>query len=180
MALVAAGCGVPKEAPRAPGLLPTLLFDDELGFFGTPFPSDARRAASGAPDCKGLPNPEGIGFVKSSVESAYERDGFDPSGAVYFRFDRELPVPTRAPADTRVALRGIEIVDVDPRSPERLTRYPAWVQATARHDGVRPPHLLRVLPLPGVARAPRPGPPPPPPRGGLASRRAPGASSPSR
>lgn len=143
--------GCQRERQLAPGVLPTLLFDDSLGFFGTPFPADARRHESGAPDFTGMPNPEGVGFVESSLEAMSERDGFDPSGVVYFRFDRALPVPTTRSADTLLAYPGIEIVDVDPSSSERLRRFPAWVRATARHDGVRPAHLLQVLPVPGVA-----------------------------
>ncbi len=147
--LSGAGCKPPLRT--APGVLPTLVFDDAQGFFGTPFPSDARRLESGAPDFRGMPNPEGVGFLDAAIEATAERDGFDPSGAIYLRFDRELPVPSSSAADTLLAFPGIEIVDIDARSPERLRRFPAWVRATTRHDGVRPPHLLQILPVPGVA-----------------------------
>lgn len=144
-----AGCT--SEPPAlAPGPLPMLVFDDAHGFFGTPFPSDARRHPSGAPDLRGLPNPNGVGFVDASVEASVERDGFDPSGAIYFRFDRALPVSSRTAVDARAKLPGITLVDVDERSPERGRVFPLWARATAHHDGVRPPHLLQLLPVPGV------------------------------
>lgn len=144
------GCK-PPPLPLAPGPLATLVFDAEQGFFGTPFPSDARRRSAGAPDLSGLPNPNGVGFVDASVEAAGERDGFDPSGAVYFRFDRALPVSSRSPTAAPSALPGVALLDVDERSPERGRRFPAWVRATDHHDGVRPANLLQVLPVPGVA-----------------------------
>lgn len=144
----AAGCWQPPAL--APGPLPTLIFSDAHGFFGTPFPSDARRLPGGAPDLEGLPNPNGVGFVDASVSAAAERDGFDPSGAIYFRFDRALPVSSRSPEDTQRAFPGVILVDVDERSPERGRRFPAWVRATDHHDGVRPPHLLQILPVPGA------------------------------
>lgn len=157
LAFALAALGLSACVPRSneplvlsAGPLPMLVFDEGRGFFGTPFPSDARRHPSGAPDLRGLPNPNGVGFVDASVEASAERDGFDPSGALYFRFDRALPLSSRASVDARARLPGITLVDVDERSPERGRTFPLWARATAHHDGVRPPHLLQLLPVPGV------------------------------
>lgn len=143
------GCKQPPSL--APGPLPMLVFDEGQGFFGTPFPSDARRHEGGAPDLTGLPNPNGVGFVDASLKASAERDGFDPNGAIYFRFDRALPVSSRRAVDTRVTTPGVLIVDVDERSPERGRTFPGWLRATAHHDGVRPANLLQLLPVPGVS-----------------------------
>jgi hypothetical protein len=154
-ALVAAALIVIVAACRpetrvAPGLLATWVFEPSLGFFGTPFPSDARRTPTGAPDFSGLPNPGGVGFVDKSIESANERDGFDPTGAVYLRFDRELPLPRERPLTTTADVPGVWLVDIDPDSTSYGRRVPAWVRGSDHHDGVRPAHLLQVLPVPGI------------------------------
>jgi hypothetical protein len=135
---------------RDPGPLPTLIFDERAGFFGTPFPSDARRTVTGSPDFSGLPNPGGIDFVAGSVESMPARDGFDPTGAAWMWFDRHLPFPSGRDFDNVGPLRGIVLVDIDPRSDEYLKRYPVIVRGSSHHDEIRPPHLLQLLPVPGI------------------------------
>jgi len=142
--------GCQHELPLAPGSLATVIFEPGAGFFDAPFPSDARRNEDGAPIFTGLPNPGGIGFVKQAITAVSERDGFDPTGAIYLRFDRALPLPTERDLSTKDEVPGVELVDIDPRSPDYLRRFPAWVRVTGHHDGVRPANLLQLLPVPGI------------------------------
>lgn len=128
---------------------PELVFIDHGAFFDAPFPSNSRRRADGSPNFDALPNPENIGFVTSSIAATEARDGFDPGGAIYFQFDAPLPIPSRAAVDNLRQLRGIQLIDVDPISPERGQRYPLRVRATDHHDGIRPANLLQILPEPG-------------------------------
>lgn len=136
---------------------PTLVFDPVAvqsrgtdGFFHAPFPSDARRTESGAPRVAQLPNPGGIAFVEQAAALLEaEGDGADPSAAIYFRFDRELPIASDVTLDTQRDLPGISILDIDPTSWAYGERIPALVRVTSHHDGVRPAHLLQVLPVPG-------------------------------
>ena len=153
LALLLASC-TQHAAPLAPGLLSTLIFDPSVPrFFDAPFPSDA-RLTNGAPDFSALPDPVGSPIAKDLVELALERDGFDPQGAIYFRFDRPLPFKALPPRLNSVAFPGIELVDVDAASPERGKRYPLWIRTSTKHDGVRPPHLLQLLPPPGISLRP--------------------------
>ena len=142
----------PSPAPNRPATgLPSLVFQEDGAFFDSPFPSDARRHADGSPDFDALPNPEGIGFVSSSIEAVNMRDGFDPGGAIYFQFDAALPVPSNHAADNVSDFPGMILIDVDPQSPEKGRRYPLRVRSTDHHDGIRPANLLQVLPEPGIS-----------------------------
>jgi hypothetical protein len=138
------------QPERAPGPQPTLIFDELAGFFGRPFPSDARRLPSGGPDFFDMPNPGGIDFVARAVEAMPGLDGFDPNGAIWLWFDRRLPFPSARDFDNVGALGGIELVDIDPKSDEYLRRYPLIVRQSSHHDSIRPPHVLQLLPVPGT------------------------------
>ncbi|MBN2360456.1 MAG: hypothetical protein JXR83_13460 [Deltaproteobacteria bacterium] len=136
---------------------PTLVFSTELGagFFDLPFPLDARRRANGAPDLRRFPNPRGAGFVKRALDACAERSqGFSPATAIYFRFDgppglqQENPLRSLRP-DARAF-----VVDVDPRSEGYLQRHPVLVRSTLAADGVRPAHLLQIMPPAGLALRP--------------------------
>lgn len=151
LSVIACSSGPMPAPPRATTGQPALIFDTEGAFFDSPFPSDARRHADGAPDFDALPNPEGIGFVSSSVEAVKARDGFDPGGAIYFHFDGPLPVPAKHTADNLEDFTGILLIDVDPDSPEQGQRYPVRIRSTEHHDGIRPANLLQILPEPGIS-----------------------------
>jgi hypothetical protein len=142
------------ERPRAPGLLATAIYDlsEDARFFDAPFPSDARRTSDGRPDFSGFPNPGKLELANQLVRLATGTlDGFDPHGAIYFLFDRPLPFRALPPEPNTLDHPGIQLVDVDPNSPEQGRRFPVWVRTSTRHDGVRPANLLQLLPVPGTA-----------------------------
>src|SRR5690606_16473100 len=81
--------------------------------------------------------------------------GFSPSGVVYLRFDAPITAPVDDPLLSVHQDSPILLVDVDPASPERLTRRPFHAQVTTTDRGYRPANLLQLLPVPGVALRPK-------------------------
>lgn len=129
-------------------------------FFDLPFPLDARRHESGAPDLAGLPVPMKTRWMpvprpKTFLRRAWrlaeqETCGFSPSGGIYFRFDGPLAHPGEDPLLRARPDSPVLLIDIDPASPERLRRHPALVSITEAADSMRPAHLLQLLPVPGL------------------------------
>ncbi len=132
-----------------PGGPAAVLYDPAGGFFDTPFPSDARTDAEGRPDLTGFPRARGI--VADGIELVSgERAGFSPLTAVYFRFTGALDeAALPAPADTREADSLVVLVDVDPASPERGQRLPAYARFHAAPSQFWPGNTLSVQPVAG-------------------------------
>jgi len=146
----------PSPAPtrQAPANLhtgPELVLDasGQGGFFDLPWPSNARRRTSGAPDMTGYPNPKGQGFVDAIYALADETSGFSPTGTTYLRFDGAVNAPADDPLQSLQPGYPVLLVDVDPASPDYLERQPIHVAVTDQADSFRPAHLLQVLPVPG-------------------------------
>ena len=146
-----------RQAPANLHTGPELVLDASGagGFFDSPWPSDARRLPSGAPDLRGLPNPRGAAWIDRVYALTAETAGFSPSGTISFRFDAAVNRPAQDPLAALAPDAAVQLVDVDPRSPERLRRHPLHVGLTARADSFRPEHLLQVLPVPGLPLRPR-------------------------
>ncbi|MDB5214297.1 MAG: putative extracellular enzyme of alpha/beta hydrolase superfamily [Myxococcaceae bacterium] len=128
---------------------------DELAdktFFDHPFPSDLRKDASGAIVFKGFPNPSTLPLLALYVsETSGLLKGFSPAAAAQLRFDNAID-PTTLPVDPPSTLANdasVQIVDVDPSSPEHGKRHLAqihWQQA----EGVYwPANTLSVMPMLG-------------------------------
>ncbi|MEA2750311.1 MAG: hypothetical protein QOI41_4454 [Myxococcales bacterium] len=142
-----------SSAARSIFVVPASL--DELAdktFFDHPFPSDLRKDASGAIVFKGFPNPSSLPLLKQYVsEAAGLLKGFSPAAAAALRFDDAID-PTTLPADPPATLANdasVQIIDVDPSSPEHGKRHLAqlhWQQA----EGVYwPSNTLAVIPMLG-------------------------------
>lgn len=146
-----------RQAPQNLHTGPELVLDTsgQGAFFDLPWPSDARRLPSGAPDLRGLPNPRGASWIDRTYQLAMtDTSGFSPSGTISFQFDAALAAAPADPLAFLAADAPVQLVDVDPRSPERGKRHPIHVGITARADSFRPAHLLQVLPVPGLALRP--------------------------
>lgn len=152
-AFVTAACGDDgAPAPTAyfdlTGSLDTSVSDGSV-FWNTPWPSDLRLAPSGGPDITGYPNPRHIPILNSLLDTVSVRKGWPVMSIAYFRFT--APIPDRAitdviaPADDAPIL----LLDVDPASPERGTRFPI-VARTLPKDTYVPEDLLAVAPRPGI------------------------------
>jgi len=135
LALALIGCGSesPQRQPLAEGattrslfLVPTSL--DELAegtFFDHPWPSDARLDPDGTPHFSGYPNPRGAPLIRnylSAVEDLFT--GFSPAASGFVRFEGGIDrasLPANEP-ETLLPSSSVQLIDVDPSSPERGRR----------------------------------------------------------
>ncbi|MCA8926340.1 MAG: hypothetical protein KDD82_31320 [Planctomycetes bacterium] len=119
-------------------------------FFAAPFPADARRSASGSAVFSGLANPRQLWFVDHVYALADETPAFSPSGTVYLPFDAPVNAPAADPLAGLDPASPIVLVNIDPASPNRLTRHPFHAGLTAQADAYRPANLLQLQPVPGL------------------------------
>lgn len=94
-------------------------------FYDHPWPSDLRRDADGSVHFAGLYNPTQTVIVEDYLKTAKGLlKGFSPAAAAYLRFDGDLD-PASLPADPPASIdpkSSVQLVDVDPASPERGKR----------------------------------------------------------
>jgi hypothetical protein len=106
----------------APGSLDQLTGDH---FLDHPFPSDIRRDPDGSVDLRGMPNPN-LTVIVQQYEDATKGllHGFSPAAAEYFRFDGEIDQGSlpASPTDALSATSSLQLVDIDPASPEHGKR----------------------------------------------------------
>lgn len=135
-----AGCGSSDagevEQPIAPaGASVRSIFavpDDiaslqEETFFDHPWPSDARLDPDGTPHFAGWPNPRAVALLDGYIATVDPLlHGFSPAAAGWVRFDGAID-PATLPADPGATLgegASVQLVDVDPGSPEHGSRRP--------------------------------------------------------
>ncbi len=132
----------------------------EEAFFTHPFPSDLRREASGNVRFAGWPNPTQNVLVREYVKSLDGLlDGFSPVAPVYLRFSGPLD-PSSLPADPPASLRAdasVQLVDVDPTSPERGQRRLVQLhwQSEVAEGSYWQPNTLAVMPILGRPLRPK-------------------------
>lgn len=97
----------------------------EEHFFDHPWPSDLRRDPGGAIRVTGFYNPRELGLIREYLTAATGLlDGFSPVGSAYLRFTGPLD-PASLPSDPAATLdpkSPVQIIDVDPASPEHGKR----------------------------------------------------------
>ncbi len=162
LACGSSGTGTPTNGPPATQSLfvvPASLADlSDVHFYDHPFPSDFRRDPDGSVHFGGFYNPYGTTIIDSYVQATVGLlQGFSPVAAAYLRFTGDLD-PSTLPATPQAGLdphASVQLVDVDPGSPERGQRKLAqifWRQA----DGVYWLHdTLAVMPALGYPLRPR-------------------------
>ncbi|CAM3754540.1 hypothetical protein [Parendozoicomonas haliclonae] len=120
------------------------------GFFDSGFPSDLRRNDDGSIDFNSFPQPLNITIGNYVRWAEQDRFGFAPNLPLYMRFEGNIsPDYLSLSSDPRSYARAdasIQLVDIDPRSDERGTRYPVRVSYREKGDEYRPDGLLQVLP----------------------------------
>ncbi len=124
-------------------------------FFDQPFPLDSRRNPNGSLNLLDLPNPKKKKYINSGIDLVHaETRGASPTGTIYFRFDGPVNAPADDPVASMAAGSPVLLVNIDPKSPERLKRNPVRLAVTTKADSVRPANLLQVLPVPGMGMRP--------------------------
>lgn len=123
-------------------------------FFDHPWPSDLRRAEGGAVRFAGWPNPSAVPLIDELVAATSGLlHGFSPTAATYLRFTGPLD-PSTLPSDPPATLArdaGVQVVDVDPSSPEHGTRRMVQLQwrETVADASFFSTNTLAILPLLG-------------------------------
>ncbi len=121
-------------------------------FFDFPYPSDLRTDENGHPDLTNFPGTVRGLLADSAALVETERAGFSPITGVYFRFSGAIDasqVPTD-PAATDDAESPFVLIDVDPASPERGRRLPAYVHFQREGTRFWPDFGLVIRAVPGV------------------------------
>ncbi len=170
--VVVASCGSKDGEDRSPGgadgveatslfVVPTSL--DELKddrFFEHPFPSDVRRESDGTVRFAGWPNPNANALVAAYLKSTdHLLDGFSPDTPIYMRFTGPIDRAT-LPADPPASAApgsSLQLVDVDPRSPEKGQRrlVQTYWHETVTDGSYWQPNTLAVMPILGRPLRPK-------------------------
>jgi hypothetical protein len=124
----------------------------ERTFFDHPVPSDLRKDASGAVVFKGFPNPFVLPLLDQYVtQSVGLLDGFSPTAAAALRFDGPID-PSSLPTDPPATLArdaAVQLIDVDPASPERGQRHLAQLRWQEAESVYWPSNTLAIMPMLG-------------------------------
>ena len=122
------------------------------GFFDLPNPLDLRLDEHGKTDLSDFPNPGNNAVVRQIVQSAgLHMEGWPTATQVFFLMSGPID-PGSLPSDPaayRSSGAVIQLIDVDPDSPERGRRFPLEVGFNASNEKYRPANLLQVLPVQG-------------------------------
>ena len=98
---------------------------------------------------EGFPHPEDVELIQGVLQMTGQRPGFPATPVAWFRFDGPVQ-PTAGLAPTAASPESpVQLIDVDPDSPDRGKRYPTIVR-TLEADPYLPEHVLSVAPWPGV------------------------------
>jgi predicted esterase len=142
-------------------VVPASLADlSEEKFFEHPFPSDLRREDDGTVRFVGWPNPFQNVLVRAYVEGTNRLlDGFSPATPTYLRFTGPID-PNTLPSDPPAAITAdsaVQLIDVDPSSPEKGTRkllQTHW-QETIQEGSYWQPNTLAIMPILGRPLRPK-------------------------
>ncbi|MBK9259863.1 MAG: hypothetical protein IPM54_08510 [Polyangiaceae bacterium] len=128
----------------------------EETFFDHPWPSDL-RIENGSPRFKGFYNPKPIpilGYYIDAMDGLV--DGFSPAGAGYLRFTGAIDTDTlpATPKDAQDPDASVQLIDVDPNSPEYGTRKLVSISFHAERGLYYLPDTLAFIPTPGFPLRP--------------------------
>ncbi|MEO6576311.1 MAG: hypothetical protein ABIP89_20835, partial [Polyangiaceae bacterium] len=108
-------------------VVPTTLDQlEDTAYYDLPWPNDLRKEADGTIRVTGMHNPNANVLVNDYIGSTKTigLKGFSPAGANYFRFTGAID-PMTLPADPKSTLdatSSVQIIDIDPMSPEHGKR----------------------------------------------------------
>ena len=125
------------------------------GFFGAPWPDDARRTSAGL-DMDGFPLEGTFGVLDKYLEVARTLDGFGLNSPVYLPFDDVLDTDLLPDPGQSTRLDApVLLLDIDPLSPHRGERVPYTWDVETEDSVWQPRGLLSVQPVWGFPLAPR-------------------------
>lgn len=169
------GCGEPPEPPASPsnsiwiaaaGEPDAELPLSELGsvkaepgfteFFDHPWPSDL-RLDGGKVKLTHFPDPRFSGNIASYVKYMDGKlDGFSPAAAGFVRFDGPLDeISLPMPDATLSADASVQLIDIDPASPDYGKRNPVSLKFRSPKGIYYPENTLAFMPSPGFPLRPR-------------------------
>ncbi len=161
LALALAGCGAP---PSGTAVSAIYTVPDSIGalaaehFLDHPFPSDLRREADGTIRYAGLYDPRNNNVIAQYLDSIKGvLDGFSPIAAGSLRFDGPID-PASLPGSPAAATApdaSVQLVDVDPASPERGGRRLVDLSFRLNEGQYVLPNTLRWLPTRGYPLRPK-------------------------
>jgi hypothetical protein len=128
----------------------------EETFFDHPWPSDL-RIENGSPRFKGFYNPKPLPILASYIDAMNGLvDGFSPAGAGYLRFTGAIDAGTlpATPKDAQNPAASVQLIDVDPSSPEHGTRKLISISFHAQRGLYYLPDTLAFIPTPGFPLRP--------------------------
>lgn len=162
------GCGSgdpPREERLEPSgvaslfAIPESLSElSEESFFDHPFPSDARLDEDGRPRYAGYPNPRHIALLRNYIDAVGPLlEGFSPAASGYLRFtdaidESSLP---ESPPLSLLPTASVQLIDVDPSSPERGERKLISLRYQEEEGVYWPSNTLSFLPSLGFPLRPR-------------------------
>jgi len=125
-------------------------------FYDMPFPMELRRDPDGTVALAGFPFPPANPLVDSYRVALERTKGFGIASGVFFKFDAPID-PASLPADPTASAQpgsSVFLINIDPRSPQRGTRTPLWIEFRAVGDAWRDDNLLAIMPVPGLSLEP--------------------------
>jgi hypothetical protein len=152
---LALGCSSAASGPEEVSslyVIPASLDElSEAHFFDHPWPSDV-RVENGAPRFTGFYNPRQIPIISEYIESTKGLlDGFSPAGGGYLRFTGPIDTATLPanPKDGLAEAASVQLVDIDPTSPEHGTRKLVSLRFQEAETVYYLPNTLAFLPTIG-------------------------------
>ena len=127
-------------------------------FYTNGFPTDLRRNADGSIDIDDFPRRFHLltnTYVRG-INKHINIGGYHTVSPIYLPFTGAIDVASLPDWDPDYARAGspIQMVDVDPDSPEYGRRFPLRVSMTTEADSYRPRDLLQILPTLGISLRP--------------------------
>ncbi len=127
----------------------------EETFFDAPFPSD-NRLVDGHVRVSGWPNPKAVPILAQYIDFIDGKlTGFSPVAAGFLRFSAPLD-PASLPDSATSVLpdASVQLIDVDPASPEYGQRRPIYVTFRKESGIYWQPNTLAFMPVPGFPMRP--------------------------
>jgi len=121
-----------------------------------PWPSDLRRNSNGELDLRDFPNPKRVDVVEAYLDLAAGLKGFATNGPVFMSFNADLDqrlLPSSEP-ESALPSSAVQLVDVDPASPERGRRFPLRFRYDQKEGAFLPAQTLSVAPAWGFPLRP--------------------------